>query len=189
MANLMIVIGPQAVGKMTVAKVIKEKIGYAVSTNHDSLEVPARIFGWGTPSFKEMRNMMRKEIFNLSIKNDVNLIFTYIVDFNDKKEFKFLDDLKNKYEKSGGKFYLVELETNLEERLKRNVTEERLQEKPTKRDIERSNKELVDSMDKYRMNSNEGEITYKNYIRIDNTNLSPEEVANKVIKKFKLTNN
>ena len=186
MANLMIICGPQAVGKMTVAKAIKEKIGWAVSTNHDSLEIPARIFGWGTPSFKELRNMMRKEIFELSIKNDVDLIFTYIVDFNDENDVKYVKDLKERYEKNGGKFYFVELETNLEERLKRNVTEERLKEKPTKRDIERSNKELVDSMDKYRMNSNEGELDFENYIRIDNTNLSPEEVADKVIKRFKL---
>ena len=31
-----------------------------------------------------------------------------------------------------------------------------------------------------------GEVTYENYIRIDNTNLSPEEVANLVVKEFKL---
>ena len=186
MANLMIISGPQAVGKMTVAKALKEKIGYAVSTNHDSLEIPARIFGWGSPSFNELRNIIRKEVFDLSIKNDVNLIFTYIVDFNDKNDVKYVYDLKDKYEKAGGKFYFVELETDLEERLKRNITEERLLEKPTKRDIERSNKELVDSMDKYRMNSNEGELDFENYIRIDNTNLSPDEVANKVIKKFEM---
>ena len=36
------------------------------------------------------------------------------------------------------------------------------------------------------MNSNEGEIKYENYVRIDNSNLSPEEVANIVIKKFNL---
>ena len=74
MANLMIICGPQAVGKMTVAKAIKEKINWAVSTNHDSLEIPSRIFGWGTPSFKELRNVIRKEVFDLSIKNDVDLI-------------------------------------------------------------------------------------------------------------------
>lgn len=186
MANLMIICGPHAVGKMTVAKAIKEKINWAISTNHDSLEIPSRIFGWGTPSFKELRNVIRKEVFDLSIKNDVDLIFTYIIDFNDENDVKYVKDLKEKYEKNGGKFYLVELETNLEERLKRNVTEERLKEKPTKRDVERSNKELVDSMDKYRMNSNEGEIDFENYLRINNEKLSPEEVADQVIKEFKL---
>jgi hypothetical protein len=186
MANLMIICGPQAVGKMAVAKAIKEKTGYSVSTNHDSLEIPSRIFGWGTPSFKELRSIIRKEVFNLSIKNDVNLIFTYIIDFNDENDVKYVDDLKNKYEKSGGKFYLVELETDLDERLKRNITEERLREKPTKRDVERSNKELVDSMEKYRMNSNDGEVKYENYIKINNTNLTPEEVASIVVEKFSL---
>ena len=186
MANLILICGPQAVGKMTVANAIKEKTGYAVSTNHDSLEMPSRIFGWGTDSFKELRNLIRKEVFNLSIKNNVNLIFTYIIDFNDENDCKYVDELKNKYEKAGGKFYLVELETGLDERLKRNVTEERLLAKPTKRDIERSNNELIDSMDKYRMNSIDGEIKYRNYIRINNTNLSPDEVADLVIKKLKL---
>ena len=116
----------------------------------------------------------------------MDLIFTYIIDFNDENDVKYVDDLKEKYEKTGGKFYLVELETDLNERLKRNVTEERLKAKPTKQDTERSNKELVDSMDKYRMNSNDGEVTYENYVKINNTNLTPEEVSNIVVEKFSL---
>ena len=186
MANLMIVCGPQAVGKMTVANKIKEKTNFVVATNHDSLEVPNKIFGWGTDSFKDLRDLIRNGIFDISIKNNVDLIFTYIIDFNDENDVKYVDDLKEKYEKTGGKFYLVELETNLDERLKRNITEERLKAKPTKQDTERSNKELVDSMDKYRMNSNDGEVTYENYVKINNTDLTPEEVANIVVEKFSL---
>ena len=186
MANLMIICGPQAVGKMTVANTLKEKINFVVATNHDSLEVPNKIFGWGTDSFKELRDLIRNGIFDISIRNNVDLIFTYIIDFNDKNDIKYVDDLKEKYEKTGGKFYIVELETNLEERLKRNVTEERLKAKPTKRDTERSNKELVDSIEKYRMNSNDGEVTYENYIKINNTNLTPEEVVRVIVEKFNL---
>ena len=186
MANLMIICGPQAVGKMTVANTVKEKINFVVATNHDSLEVPNKIFGWGTDSFKELRDLIRNGIFDISIRNNVDLIFTYIIDFNDKNDIKYVDDLKEKYEKTGGKFYLVELETDLEERLKRNVTEERLKAKPTKRDTERSNKELVDSIEKYRMNSNDGEVTYENYIKINNTNLTQEEVTRIIVEKFNL---
>ena len=36
------------------------------------------------------------------------------------------------------------------------------------------------------MNSNEGELDFDNYLRINNEKLSPEEVADKVIKEFKL---
>lgn len=41
-------------------------------------------------------------------------------------------------------------------------------------------------MDKYRLNSNEGELIVPNHIKINNTNLSPEEVANRVIREFNL---
>ena len=44
MANLIIVCGPQAVGKMTVAESIRDKIKYNLMTNHDSIEISDRIF-------------------------------------------------------------------------------------------------------------------------------------------------
>ena len=36
MANLIVVCGPQAVGKMTVAESLRDKIGYSLMVNHDS---------------------------------------------------------------------------------------------------------------------------------------------------------
>jgi len=45
---------------------------------------------------------------------------------------------------------------------------------------------IIAAHDKYRMNSKESEITEKNYIRINNTNLSAEETAQLIVKKFKL---
>lgn len=45
MANIIIISGPQAVGKMTVAEKLKEKIGYSLMINHDSIEVSDKIFG------------------------------------------------------------------------------------------------------------------------------------------------
>ena len=41
-------------------------------------------------------------------------------------------------------------------------------------------------MEKYRLNSNEGEIKFENYLRINNTNLSPDEVSDMIIEKFNL---
>ncbi len=45
MSNLVVIAGPQAVGKMTVAENLKEKIGYSLMVNHDSIEVSNKIFG------------------------------------------------------------------------------------------------------------------------------------------------
>jgi hypothetical protein len=41
-------------------------------------------------------------------------------------------------------------------------------------------------MEKYRLNSLPGEITRKNYLKIDNTNIIPEEVAERIKSEFNL---
>jgi hypothetical protein len=34
------------------------------------------------------------------------------------------------------------------------------------------------------LNSKPGEVPYKNYIKIDNTNINPDEVAKMIVKEF-----
>jgi len=80
----------------------------------------------------------------------------------------------------------VELEADLDERLSRNLSPNRLQHKPTKRNMEWSENELKTSMEKYRLNSYDGEIKRENYLRINNTDLSAEEVARQIKHKFGL---
>ena len=82
----------------------------------------------------------------------------------------------------------VELETTLEERLKRNKTANRLEHKESKRDLEWSEKDIYRSLEKYRLNSKpgEGEKIFKNFYKIDNTNISAEKVAKMIKEKFEL---
>ena len=84
--------------------------------------------------------------------------------------------------------YTVELETTLEERLKRNKTANRLEHKESKRDLEWSEKDIYRSLEKYRFNSKpgEGEKIFKNFYKIDNTNISAEKVAKMIKEKFEL---
>ena len=44
MANLIVVCGPQAVGKMTVAESLRDKLRYNMMMNHDSIEMSDKIF-------------------------------------------------------------------------------------------------------------------------------------------------
>jgi len=74
----------------------------------------------------------------------------------------------------------------LEERLKRNKTENRLNHKASKRDIEASERRLLKDTSSARLVSLDGEITFKNYIKIDNTHLSAEEVARLIKQTFQL---
>jgi cytidylate kinase len=185
-ANLIVVSGPQAVGKMTVAEKIKERLGYSLMVNHDSIEVSDKIFGMGTPAQKELNSIIRKAVFETALKYDIDMIFTFVTAFDSPEDIEYLNNLRTMFEATGGQFYFVELEANLETRLERNVTPHRLESKFTKNDVERSQKDLLDTMKKYRLNSNDGELICTNHIKINNTNLSPEKVAEQVIEYFKL---
>ena len=185
MANLIVIAGPQAVGKMTVAEKLKEKTGYSLMVNHDSIEVSKKIFDKNGDASKELNKSIRKKVFQIALKNNVDLIFTFVVAFDMKEDLDYLNKLKSMFESSGGQFYFVELEADLETRLARNSTPHRLEEKKSKRNIEWSKKELLETMEKYRLNSDEGEKLCENHIKINNTNLEPDVVADMIIESFK----
>jgi broad-specificity NMP kinase len=63
MANLIVICGPQAVGKMTVAECLRDRLHYNLMTNHDSIEVSDRIFGFDTPAQREFNTFFRQQAF------------------------------------------------------------------------------------------------------------------------------
>ena len=184
MTDLIVIIGPQAVGKMTIGEKLKEKIGYTLMTNHDSIEIAIKIFSSNKDAKLKLKSKIREDVFNICLENNISIIFTFVVDFNTNEDILYLNELKNKFEKTGGHFYLIELEADLQTRLERNKTQHRLECKPSKKNIEWSEKELIESMNIYRMNSIKDEIKFENYIKINNTNLSPNAVCDIIINKF-----
>ena len=186
MANLIIVSGPQAVGKMTVAEELRNRIGYSLMVNHDSIEVSDKIFERGSPAQKELNQSIRKSAFEIAIKYDIDMIFTLVVAYDLPEEIEYLNSLRRMFEESGGKFYFIELEADVETRLKRNITPHRLESKKSKNDVEWSRNDLLKTMQKYKLNTDEGEILFPNHIKINNTHLSPNEVVDIVMKKFNL---
>ena len=184
MTDLVVIIGPQAVGKMTIGEKLKEKIGYTLMTNHDSIEIAIKIFSSNKDAKLKLKSKIREDVFNICLENNISIIFTFVVDFNTNEDILYLNELKNKFEKTGGHFYLIELEADLQTRLERNKTPHRLECKPSKKNLEWSEKELIESMNIYRMNSIKDEIKFENYIKINNTNLSPNAVCDIIINKF-----
>ena len=87
---------------------------------------------------------------------------------------------------SGADIYCAELVAPQEIRLKRNATENRLKNKPSKRDIETSNQRLIKDDKNYRLVSRVGEIPFKNYIKIDNSDITAKEAALIIKNKFNL---
>ena len=189
MANLIVVCGPQAVGKMTVAESLRDKLRYNMMMNHDSIELSDRIFGFATPAQKELNEDIREKVFALAVKHNVDLIFTYVCAFDEPEEQEYLTGLKDMFEKDGGHFYFIELSADLETRIARNETPHRMERKASKRDVAWSRANLLDGAAKYRLNSAEGETWFENHLKIDNSHLEPDQVADLVIEKYHLKAN
>lgn len=185
--KFVLIFGPQAVGKMTVGQELEKITGLKLFHNHMTIELVSKFFSYGSLAGKRLVHLFRQEIFEEVSRSDLEgLIFTYVWAFNDKKDWDYVGKVCDIFESKGGEVYFVELEADLEERLKRNKTPNRLEQKPTKRNIEWSENNIKSSLEKYRLNSNEGEIKKDNYTRINNTNLSAKQVAKIIKEKFNL---
>lgn len=185
--KLVTIIGPQAVGKMTVGQELAKITGLKLFHNHMTIELVRLIFDYDKAIYRKMNKVIRDEVFKeFSQSNQHGIIFTACLDFGDNFEEEMKDI--NRWSTLFDETYVIELETTLEERLRRNKTENRLENKASKRNLEWSEKDLLKSVTKYKFNSDPGvgEKIFKNYLRIDNTNISAEEVAKKIKEKFNL---
>ena len=185
--KFVMLIGPQAVGKMTVGQELEKITGLKLFHNHMTIELVSPFFSYGTEQGRKLVNSFRMQIFEEVAKSDLEgLIFTWIWRFDLESEEEYYNTVTDIFRKQGAEVYLVELEAELEERIRRNETENRLNNKPTKRNIEWSKKDLIKGAKDYRLNSLPGEVKEKNYLRINNTNISAEDVAKMIKEKFKL---
>ena len=182
--DLILILGSGAVGKMTVGRELVKITNFRLFHNHIMIEPVIEIFG----SFQgNLVTRLREEIFEEFMKTDYQgLIFTYMMAFDWPSEWEYIKSLSDKFEATGGTVYYVELVADQEERLKRNKTENRLKNKASKRDVNISDDRLKYEDSHYRLVSNDGEIPFENYIKIDNTNLAPDVVAKMIKKRFNL---
>jgi len=185
--KFILLFGPQAVGKMTVGHELEKITDLKLFHNHMTIELVSPFFDYGTKEGKRLVNLFRHEIFEEVSKSDLyGLIFTYVWAFDDQADWDYINKVCTLFESKGGTVYFVELEADLDERLDRNKSPHRLEHKPTKRNVEWSEQNLLKTMEEFRLNSVEGEITRENYIRINNTSLSAEEVATIIKERFNL---
>ena len=79
----------------------------------------------------------------------------------------------------------IATQAKVEERLRRNRTENRLKYKPLKRNFEVSEREILETDKTDQLNSQKQPSGLHHYLKIDNTNLSAEEVAKQIQEKMK----
>ena len=181
--KLVFIIGSGAVGKMTVGQELAKITDLRLFHNHMAIEPVIEIFG--SHNGKAIYDIREAVFTNFAASDNYGMIFTYMWAFDMQSDWDYVEHVKDIFKPYGTEFYYVELIAPKEIRLKRNATENRIRNKPSKADIEASNRRLMEE-EKYRLVSSEGEITFDNYLRIDNSELSAEETALMIKETFGL---
>lgn len=173
--KLLILIGNTAVGKMTVGQELIKITDFRLFHNHMTIEPVIEIFG---NYERKVVGRLRDVIFEEFAASDhYGLIFTYMWAFDCQADWDYVEHVKSVFGLPDEDIYYVELIAPQEVRLQRNATENRLRNKASKRDIEASNRRLIHDDTHYRCVSDPGEIPFPNYLRIENSHLSPKDTA------------
>ena len=186
--NFVVIFGPPAVGKMTVGYELAKLTGMSVFHNHMTIDLVLEFFPYGHDRFHTLVSEFRQRIFEeVAAEKGLGMIFTYVWALDQESDKLQLESYCDIFKKQGGNVFFVELEASLEERLERNKGEFRLQKKSSKRNIARSETNLLNTEKNYKMNTGDDFFYKENYVKINNTNIPPDETARQIAKAFDFT--
>lgn len=207
MKTLLMIQGGQAVGKMTVGEEIERLTNLKLFHNHMTVEIANHFYGFGDDldeskralqkaSFSDLRDRLRLVVFDNVAKSSLpGIIYTGVMVYDSEPVWQIVESYMKTFKDSAAsighqtKILIVELVCSVEERVKRNVSEHRLNKKSSKRNIKWSQKDLENQILTQRIDSNDEDIRrFKadGFIRIDNTNLSARDTAKMIIEQFNL---
>lgn len=178
--KLLILIGPPAVGKATVGRIIAQKTDFKLFHNHMIMDGIIELFGVGTPSEDRLSKLVRSEVIKEAAESGLDLIFTYAWNFGSDKGKNNIETFKEIYESKGGEVIFVELTAPVEIRMSRAETSERKQTKTHAPNAERV--AYLDSIFDY---TSPRPFFFENYTHIDTTDKDAESIAEEVISILK----
>ncbi|KAF1292249.1 AAA family ATPase [Candidatus Enterococcus leclercqii] len=193
--SLIVLIGGQAVGKMTVGKELEKMIDGKLLFNHQTIDLYANFLGY-TPETFRLSDQTRKMLFRtFSANTETNLvehlIFTVMIDFDSRDDRQFLQDIATIFQEEQQEVYFIQLTTDLNTRLTRNQHPDRLAAKPSKRNLAFSRNELLTTAQNYRLSLPAAEFATSFpeifTLTIDNTELSAVDCAQTIKQHFNLS--
>lgn len=186
-STLVFLIGPPAVGKMAVGYELARRTGLKLFHNHHTIELALEFFPFGSPPFGRLVREFRRRIFEEVAASELpGLIFTYVWAFDQPSDEAAVAELAAIFTARGARVVYAELQATQEERLRRNETELRLAQKPSKRDVAFSRSLLLRHDGEYQLDSAGRFAGRADWLRIDNTALSPADAAEQIIRHFAL---
>lgn len=187
--ELLVVIGPPAVGKMTVGRAICAASDFRLFHNHHTIEPLADVFGFGSPSFDRLKDELRHRVIEVAAEHGVRLVFTFVWPVDEEADAAVVREYLAPYADRGLRVSFVELYAGLETRLVRNVQSDRISAKPSKADLTWSDAHVRELEERYRMNTDPADpgtpaaavLAEFPHLRLDNTDLAPDEAAARIL--------
>ena len=180
--KLVLLFGDGAVGKMTVGQELCKITPLRLFHNHMTVEPVLEVFGeFHAQAIKRLREVFFEEF---AATGHYGMVFTFMWAFDEPTDWAYSAWIADIFKAWGADIYYVELVADQQTRLMRNKTENRLLHKPSKRDLAASEARVLNDDRIHRFESLPGELPFENYLRIDNTHLSPQEAAQRIKAHF-----
>ena len=183
----MVIFGPPAVGKMTVGRAVCERTDFRLFLNHHTIEPLAAIFGMDSSPFRTLTGEFRRRVVEEAADARVALILTLVWNLGGIEDARWVSELVSPYAEAGLPVSFVELSADLETRLERNRGEDRLQAKPSKRDLAWSDAHLLER-EGWVMNTDltmtlaaDDVLAAHRHLRVDNRHSDPLTTAERIV--------
>lgn len=172
--KLIIIYGPPAAGKLTVANEMADGTGFKVFHNHLSIDCVKPVFEFGTPAFWRVVGDVRDVMITEAMREGISLIHTFCYEFGADDEY--FRKLIAAAENNGGEVHLVLLLCDDEERRKRISNESRVKigKLTDPESVGRDNINLTTP------------LPGRETLIIDTTDLHPEVAAEQIVEHYRL---
>ena len=174
--KLIVIHGPPGVGKLSVANAMSLLTCFKVFHNHLTIDCTKPVFDFGTDGFWRINVTLRREVIAEAARQNIDLIQTFV--YANGTDDDYFRELIAAAEDNGGDVHIVLLKCSNEERKKRIVDESRVRlRKLTDAGSVDTTQERNDLL---------SPLPGRETLVIDNSLLSPDEVAERVIEHFEL---
>lgn len=173
--KLIIIYGPPASGKLTIAHKVAERTGYKLFHNHLTVDLLKNILKFGTKEFFEVNQKIKLDILEAAAKQGVDgIIYTFVYDSTTDKPF--IGKLKEIAKKQNISLKFLQVYCEKEELFKRVIAESRKQYKKV---------QSVEGLSRY-LESGDflSPVDIVDSIKVDNTNLSVAETVELVLQSI-----
>jgi chloramphenicol 3-O-phosphotransferase len=176
-SKLIVLYGPPAAGKLTVATELGRLTGMGVFDNHLSIDCVRPAFDYGVGPFSELNERIRHLVIEAAARESVDLIFTF--SYSHPDDAPYIETICTLVERHDGEVCFVQLLCD------RAIGEQRVTQP------DRVRREKMSTMEMLRWyhaeNDLETTIPGRTSLTVDTTSLAPEDAARRIIVHYGLS--